>query len=288
MAFESIIENMIERSEHVIPRNEGDYIGEDGLLYCGNCHTRKQTEIEVFGKKRRPYCLCKCEMQKKEEQEKAEKEAIKQKEFQEQVKKMRSVGFPEGDKMANWTFENDDMANKVLTEAMKNYVANFKEMQERGKGLLLWGEKGTGKTFAACEVANALIDKGYPVLATNFARLTNTLQGMYEGKQDYIDNLNKFALLVIDDLGAERKTDFMQEMVWNIVDSRSRAGLPMIITTNLTIDEIKNPDGIGCGRIYDRIIERCHPINVKGVNRRKKKAGAEYLDMQKLLGLTDS
>ena len=287
MGIESIVENLIEKSEHIIPRNENDYVGEDGLLYCGNCHTKKQTEIEVFGRKRRPYCLCKCEKQKKEAFEEAERKAKEQEEFQKRVIKMRSAGFPEDDNMASWTFENDDMTNKPITEAMQNYVANFKELQARGKGLLLWGEKSTGKTFAACEVANALIDKGYPVLVTNFARLTNTLQGMYEGKQDYIDSLNKFALLVIDDLGTERKTDYMQEMVWNIVDSRYRAGLPMIITTNLTIEEIKNPDGIGCGRIYDRILERCHPINVKGANRRKKKAGAEYHDMQKLLGLSN-
>lgn len=94
-----------------------------------------------------------------------------------------------------------------------------------------------GKTYAACEVANALIDKGYPVLVTNFARITNTIQGMYEGKQDYIDSLNEFQLLVIDDLGAERESAYMQEMVYNIIDSRYRAGLPMIYTTNISIEQ---------------------------------------------------
>lgn len=46
-----------------------------------------------------------------------------------------------------------------------------------------------------------------------FARLSNTIQGMYEGKQKYIDSLNQYELLVIDDLGAERKSEFMKEMV---------------------------------------------------------------------------
>lgn len=280
--FDSIVENMVEKSKSTIPKNEGDYVGEDGLLYCGKCHTKKQTEIEVFGQKRRPYCLCKCEAEKKDEEEKMRKH----REFQGQVKRMRQTGFPESD-MASWTFENDDMANGAITQAMRSYVANFKDFCRTGKGLLLWGNLGTGKTYAACEVANALIDEGYPVLVTNFARLTNTLQGMYEGKQDYIDGLNRFALLVIDDLGAERKTEFMQEMVWNIIDSRYRAGLPMIVTTNLSIEEIKKPDNVGVGRIYDRILERCHPINVKGGSRRKKTAGAEYHKMQKILGLSN-
>lgn len=282
MSFDSIIEDMIEKSKSTIPKNEGDYIGEDNLLYCGKCHTKKQTEIEVFGKKRRPYCLCKCEAEKRDKEEKERKH----REFLEEVKRLRKMGFPESD-METWTFENDDMANPKITEAMRNYVSNFKDFRKSGKGLLLWGNCGTGKTYAACEVANALVDKGYPVLVTNFARLTNTLQGMFEGKQDYIDSLNKFALLVIDDLGAERKTEFMQEMVWNIIDSRYRAGLPMIVTTNLSIEEVKKIDNIGTGRIYDRLLERCHPIDMRGKSRRRKTAGAEYQKMEKMLGLSN-
>ena len=189
--------------------------------------------------------------------------------------------------MQNWTFENDDMANERITKAMRNYVDNFADLKKHGKGLLLYGSIGKGKTYAACEVANALIDKGYPVLVTNFARLTNTIQGKFEGKQEYIDSLNQFQLLVIDDLGAERKSEYMQEIVYNIIDSRYRAGLPFIITTNMTIEEIKTPTDIGNARIYDRIIERCFPIEVNGKNRRRKKVIAEYDEMKKLLGLDE-
>lgn len=177
------------------------------------------------------------------------------------------------------------MSNARLTQAMQNYVDNFSAMLKDGKGLLLHGTVGTGKTYAACEVANALIDKGYPVLVTNFARLTNTLQGMFDGKQEYIDSLNKFALIVIDDLGAERKSDFMQEMVYNIIDSRYRAELPMIVTTNLAMDEIKSTESIGNARIYDRVLERCFPIEVSGASRRRKAVRESYNDMKDLLGL---
>lgn len=282
MNLAETIDGIIEQGKLSIKANEGDYIGEDGLLYCGNCHTKKQTEVNIFGAVRRPMCLCKCMTEKRD----AEEAAMKREEFERRTKEYRKTGFPESD-MQNWTFENDDMANERITKAMRNYVDNFTELRKHGKGLLLYGSIGKGKTYAACEVANALIDKGYPVLVTNFARLTNTIQGKFEGKQEYIDSLNQFQLLVIDDLGAERKSEYMQEIVYNIIDSRYRAGLPFIITTNMTIEEIKTPTDIGNARIYDRIIERCFPIEVNGKNRRRKKVIAEYDEMKKLLGLDE-
>lgn len=279
MSIQQAVDNLIEKSKTAIQKNEGDYVGEDGLLYCGKCHTKKQTEVIVFGMKRRPMCLCKCETEKRDKEE-AEKKRI---EFERKVKNLRRAGFPESN-MQEWTFENDDMTNSRVTNAMKKYVENFDEMKKQGKGLLLYGSVGTGKTFAACEVANALIDKGYPVLVTNFARIINALQATFE-KQEYIDSFNRFSLLVIDDLGIERNTEFAKEQVYNIIDSRYRAGLPMIITTNLSIDKIKKPDDIENGRIYDRILERCFPIEITGQSRRRKAVRENYNDIKNMLGL---
>ena len=267
------------RSKESIKVNDEDYT-QDGLLYCGKCHTPKQKVVDILGKVYRPYVLCKCESER-QDREQAER---KQREFNERVRYLRKVAFPEK-AMEYWTFANDDLSNKELTEIGKRYVENFSQFRKDGKGLLLYGNVGTGKTFLACEIANALIDKGYTVLVTNFARLSNTLQGMYEGRHEYIDALNRHTLLVIDDLGIERRSEYMQEVVFNIIDGRYRSGLPMIITTNLTIDEIKKPDNIGNMRIYDRIIERCFPIEVKGGSRRKKKVWETYDDMKNLLGI---
>ena len=122
---------------------------------------------------------------------------------------------------------------------------------------------------------------------TNFARLTNQIQGKFDDKQEYIDSLNRYTLLIIDDLGAERSSEFMQEMIFNIIDSRYRSGLPFIITTNLTADEIKKPQDVGRSRIYDRILERCHPVKVEGVSRRRETLKTNFAETQKLLGLED-
>ena len=102
------------------------------------------------------------------------------------------------------------------------------------------------------------------------------------GKTSFILRL---AHHMIDDLGIERDTSYAKEQVYNIIDSRYRSGLPMIITTNLTMDKIKNPEDIENLRIYDRILERCFPIEVSGGNRRRKAVREDYDAMKNLLGL---
>jgi len=70
-------------------------------------------------------------------------------------------------------------------------------------------------------------------------------------------------LLIIDDLGVERSSEYTIELVYHIIDARYRSGGPMIITTNLTLNEMENPGTREKERIYDRILERCTPIRVE-------------------------
>lgn len=270
------VEIMADMYSESTPKAESEYMGEDGFLHCAVCHKRTQTEIDFLGKKKVVRVICDCR--------KREIEAHKEKERQQELERKRRICFAETN-MASWTFQNDDGQNGKITEAMKNYVKNFTEFRRDGKGLLLFGTVGTGKTYFAAAVANALIDNGYNVLMTNFARLTNQIQGMYEGKQEFIDSLNRYTLLILDDLGAERKSEYMQEMVFNIIDSRYRSGLPFIVTTNLTAQEIKNPQDVGYSRIYDRILERCFPIEVSGGSRRRQKVKETFTDVKEKLGL---
>lgn len=276
------INNLIEKSKESIKEEQGDYIV-DGLLYCGKCHTKKQTRIELFGQIKTPMCLCKCEVEKRE----AERKEIERQQRLMRIEDMRKVGFSEKE-MRDWTFANDDKQNPKISAIAKNYVDNFETMKERKKGLLLYGPVGTGKSYHAAEIVNALIDKGYPCLMTNFSRLVNTIQGMYDGKQQYIDGLNKFDLLVIDDLAAERDTEFMNEIVFNIIDNRYRSGLPMIITTNLTAEELKNPADMRKQRTYSRLLEMTIPVEVNGVDRRRKILKNDYSDLSDILGLNVS
>lgn len=269
-----------EKAADTIKAEQGDYFDDDGLLMCGKCNTPKQTRVELFGRVRTPFCLCKCAAEARDREE-AERQRI---EFQRKIKEYRRVGFPESE-MSGWTFENADGSNEKIMSAMKNYVANFDDLRQQGKGLLLFGTVGTGKTYAAACIANALIDKGYPVLMTNFARIANTVQGLFEGRQEYYDSLNRFPLLILDDLSAERKTEYMQEIVYNVIDSRYRAGLPLIVTTNLTSEELKHPSDISYQRTFSRLLEMCLPVKVEGKDKRLDKLKADIQPMKDLLGL---
>lgn len=276
MDLSNTFDGIEKAASDVIKAEQGDYIL-DGLLHCGKCKTPKQCRVMFFGVERTPMCLCKCEVEKRDREE-AERKRIK---FEERVRELRRMGFPESD-MQRWTFENDDQSNEKISTVAKNYVENFSKMREDGKGLLLFGTVGTGKSFASACIANALIDKGVPVLMTNFARIANTVQGLFEGRQEYYDSLNRFPLLILDDLSAERKTEYMQEIVFSVIDARYRAGLPLIVTTNLTAEELKHPSDVTNQRTFSRLLEMTIPIEVEGIDRRRdalRQAHAEYKDL---------
>lgn len=278
------MKDSLRNALNAIPRklqvNEGDYEVE-GILHCGRCRTPKQVRISIGdGEYIKPLCVCKC----MKEQIEAEERERQRKLYEERIKEARAKCFPESE-LQNWNFYHDDSQGTKISAVAKNYVANFDEMRKRGKGLLLFGTVGTGKTFYAACIANALIDKGYKCLMTNFARLVNTISGMYAGKQDYIDSLNTFDLLVLDDFAAERDTEYMNEIVHTIIDSRYRAGLPTIITTNLTNKELTNPAEIHRQRTYSRLLEMTIPVKVDGVDRRKEKLKTDFKDLNNLLGL---
>ncbi|MFR6094661.1 MAG: ATP-binding protein [Dysosmobacter welbionis] len=117
-------------------------------------------------------------------------------------------------------------------------------------------------------------------------RILNKLQGFGEDKQEFLDKLSRYDLLVIDDLGVERDTSYSVEQVFNVIDARNRTGKPLIVTTNLSLADLQNPSSLGYARIYDRILEMC-PIRLKlaGDSRRTQNAQERRDKAKRLLGL---
>jgi len=135
---------------------------------------------------------------------------------------------------------------------------------------LLWGDVGTGKSYVAACIANALISQGIAALMTSATKINNEF--FYEkDKNKYIDALNYYQLLIIDDLGVERKTDFAMENLFTVIDERYKSNKPLIITTNLTLEQMENPAQMDHKRIYDRILEKCTPLAFDGSNKRREK-----------------
>lgn len=269
----------IEGIIHPMQIREDEYLNTDGLIYCSKCNTPRQKRIEVAGKVIEPRCMCACQT---EDYDRRERER-KHREFLDLVAKNRSIGLPDPG-LRKHTFENDLGYNPKQIRMAKRYVQHWEEMQKNSTGLLLWGDVGTGKSFIAGCIANALLDKGVPVIMTNFARLLNKLTDMYAGDRNaYIDSFKRYPLMIIDDLGVERNSEFAREQVFSVIDSRYRSELPMIVTTNLTLEELQHPEDLSRSRIYDRVLERCLPIRVNDQNIRERNQVATFAQAKQLL-----
>lgn len=271
-----VVRGILDNAEIQAPRRDNEFLASDGLLHCAECGDAVQCRIMIFGQQKVVRCICSCtaaEMKAEEDRRRADL-----------IESNRRTCF-EGSDMIGWKFSADDEKDLRLSNAMRRYVASFDEFKRSGKGLLLYGRNGTGKTFYACCIANSLIDEGFQCLVTNFARLSNQLSAVKD-KQAFIDSLSSFSLLVLDDLGAERQSEYMQEQVFNIVNARYCSGLPFIVTTNLTIEEITKPQDMGRARIYNRILERCYPVSVNSFDRRKAQLKYDYPTIGSKLGLS--
>ena len=256
-----------------------DYVAEDGLLYCGSCKTPKEAFFpngkKLFGRDRHP-AECRCRQATREKQEKEERARL----HYEKVQRLKLQGFTDW-AMQHWTFANDHGQNPQMQLAQR-YVAHWSEMREKNVGLLLWGGVGTGKSFMAGCIANALMEQEVTVCMTNFARIMNELNNAFSGRNEVVDRLCGYPLLVIDDFGMERGTEYALEQIYNIIDSRYRSRKPLIVTTNLTLTELKNPQDTAHARIYDRLLELCTPIACTGPSMRKD-IGQAKLNLLKTL-----
>lgn len=276
-----IIDTIGARAARQYSEAEGDYRNTDGLLICGKCHTPKEcTLTKSDGTARTVRCACECSVAQnaKEAEEKRKRDRLQY------LDSMRRTGFPDAE-MREWTFAKSDHTDQKNENIARKYVANFDAMRSQGTGLLLCGSVGTGKSFLAAAIANELINQGTPCLMTNFSRIISRVSEKFGGDQKYLDDLNRFDLLIIDDLGSERDTEFTWEKVMNVVDARYRAGLPLIITTNLTLKDLADPSDIRRQRVFSRLKEMCVFLEVNGADRRNKKMRDKMESAKLLLGL---
>lgn len=200
---------------------------------------------------------------------------------QKAVADLKSKGFTDP-AMREWTFANDNGKCPQMKHA-RFYVENWPTMQAENIGYLLWGGVGTGKSYFAGCIANALIEQEVAVRMTNFALILNDLTASFEGRNEYISRLCRAPLLILDDFGMERGTEYGLEQVYNVIDSRYRSRKPLIVTTNLSLQDLQHPQDTAHARIYDRLLEMCAPIRFSGENFRRTTAQDKLARLKNLM-----
>ena len=185
-----------------------------------------------------------------------------------------------------YTFENfnleyysktPDSDGKIPFNRMSNiyrycidYADNF---TPRSKSLLLIGATGLGKTHLSLAIANVVIRKGMSVIYTTAPDILFKLEKehfsyQYAAQEDTYNSLLKCDLLVLDDLGSEFTTEFTRTCIYNLFNSRLLAGKPVIISTNMTIDEMIE---VYSQRFVSRVIGSCDRLDFIGEDIRQIK-----------------
>ena len=222
----------------------GDWFDDDGMLMCGKCGEPRQGMVTVSAPMEgnpenkmtfKATRSCKCDRDK----EAAEKQAEQNKKDMERVARLKKASLMD-EKLREASFDSFQVTkyNARNLKLCRRYAEAFDEMVSKNQGLIFWGSVGTGKSFAAACIANHLLNRGVPVMMTSLVKLLELIQGGEEKESDIIARMNSAKLVIFDDLGAERNTDYALEKIYNIIDSRYRRKLPMLLTTNLTIDEM--------------------------------------------------
>ncbi len=264
--------------------NKGDVRSADGLLICGVCGQPKQRRLDGV-----PFpvpTLCECEQREREERLAAERE---QEKIQERIRVKEAVGRcfcelgPDGVRKAeNMTFEKDRWPDSRQSVYCRRYADGFGDVLRENVGLVLYGPVGSGKTFLASCVCSRVIEKGYTARFLNLGALAQKSVSIKETEREEArEAIMTPDLLVLDDLGVERRSEYMDEAVYTVVNARYMANKPAIFTTNLRTSDFEDPKDERQKRIYSRIVGMCDFVPVNGPDRRIGEHNGKKLFMEK-------
>lgn len=186
---------------------DDDYRNSDGLLVCGRCGTPKEMRLstELLGG-HTAIVPIPCECMKRAEAERRERELAAER--KRKIERARTECFAGCDFFRGCTFDADDGRTPQIAAICKGYADTFS--RDDMNGLLLWGKVGTGKSFYASAIANRVIDLGFSALQTSVHDIVTHIESVpFNEREKAKSRLLKYDLLVIDDLGAHRSTDYV-------------------------------------------------------------------------------
>ena len=251
----------MERVASISNRKDGDYV-QNGILYCGECHEAKQAWVDWLpdadgnAQKKLVPVMCKCAL----EEEQREKDREEELRFREALQHYTLEIHGPQPVISKATFADDTAPGSPISKTCRRYVEQWDEMKRNNMGILFFGSRGTGKSFYASCIVNAMIERKVRAVMTTTANLMQILSATWD-KSETLNAVNRVPLLALDDLGAERDTSYSAELMYNVINTRYNAKLPTIVTTNLDFGDMKAEEDIWRGRIYDRVIEMC-PIAI--------------------------
>ena len=178
-----------------------------------------------------------------------------------------------GKRQLNSTFENYKITNKNKNayDNVKKYV-NKLIKETTDKGLFVTGAYGVGKTYLASCIANEIIKNGKSVIFGTLIQLLDFIRDSYSDSEvsdkDYLNLYSSVDLLVIDDLGKEKPTEWVLEKLFLIVNNRYNNYLPIVITTNYNRNQLRerlciNKNYSIVDSIISRLYEMCVGIEIK-------------------------
>lgn len=243
--------------------------------HCKNVVDPIEIKIEALGIKRMVQPACECEAkEQKRLQEEAEKFQI-----QKDINKM--FAFSDlGERYKNATLENFEArkgsdACKMFAEIL---VKEFEEWKEQA--LVFWGQVGNGKTHLAAAIANALKSKGCIVIFIKMTELLDLIKSTFGkdkkgnrvtdySKEDIIKALMLCDVLILDDIGAEKITDWVEDEVFKIIDGRYVRKKKIIATSNLEPQKLKEHIQ---DRSFDRLNHMSQFLENKATSKREEEA----------------
>lgn len=237
------------------------------VVICPDCKKEIDVlQLEYGDNKKEIIPACECFFRRQKEHQ----ETLR---LQEKIERMEKV-FPTwllGKKFQQCSFDNFIVreGTKQVYKVTREYAKNFPP--KKGSGLLLMGSVGNGKSHLAAAIIREVKNKGYFAIFANvpdtLSRIRATFdQGSEETESQMLDALRNADLVILDDLAVEKQTDWKMEIIYQIIDSRYRAELPIVITTNANMAQLRKCIG---DRTFDRISEMCRFLVNRGTSYRQ-------------------
>jgi DNA replication protein DnaC len=158
-----------------------------------------------------------------------------------------------------------------VVDEVRRFCRDVNARLDEGKGLWLVGDSGTGKTTLAMLVSKAAIEARRTTAIYSLPRLMGVLRESIDSEEGLLGLLDRLAtvdLLHVDDLGAEHRTDWVNEQLYSIVNTRYEDQRSIVLTTNANAEELEQQIG---ARTVSRLVEMCgDPLALFGVDRRRE------------------